>query len=131
MCPHCNQLICTICSPNSNSFLSGQQCQCNTNYSPVYLTITNTSGLWSGQNQSLSSCVISCSFSIPGCLPYQCTSPTLCTNCQVGYIYNSINLTHKNCLPCNSTLVGCKDCNNSLTCLICDTGYYLNFTNEC
>lgn len=63
-----------------------------------------------------------CSTPLPNC--FQCSSPTVCSQCAYGYALTTTGAT-TNCTTC-STMTGCYHCSSLSVCLACQSGYWLN-----
>lgn len=64
--------------------------------------------MWNGVASSLTTCVLNCSAAISNCKQNDCTSPTFCTVCDVGYGLNLIDPANQNCIDCPTAILNCK-----------------------
>ena len=56
-----------------------------------------------------------------------CSTPTVCTQCAVGY-YITATFT---CEACNVPMAECLTCSSGAVCLTCVTGFMINSSNLC
>ena len=107
-CNTCTNTTCLTCS--SNFTLANNSCVCETGY---YVDSTTPACL-------------SCSIAISNCI--DCSSSSVCTQCQKGSILNaSTNVCDVE--PCQVDNCNTCDSSNYSACLICDSGYSISGSN--
>lgn len=68
-----------------------------------------------------------CSEAMDHC--FACTSATVCTQCEVGFYFNS---SRNECVPCDETMRNCSACTSSTVCTQCDEGLFFDSAqNNC